>query len=185
MYLIVGLGNPGKEYENTRHNLGFRVIEMLAARLKLASFKEKHRSLIGEIQLTDKKLLLVQPQTFMNHSGEAVSEIMRWHKILPSRLIVIYDDVDLEVGQIRIREKGNAGGHHGIESIIAHLKTTEFARVRVGLGRENLTGDVTDYVLAPIPPSQKDLLDEAVVKAAQAVEAILIEGLQKAMNKYN
>lgn len=185
MYLIVGLGNPGREYENTRHNLGFRVVDRLASRLKLFAFKDKHRSFIGEAQINEKKLLLAQPQTFMNNSGEAVSEIMRWHKILPSHLIVIYDDVDLEVGQIRIREKGNAGGHHGIESIIAHIKTTEFARVRVGIGRENLTGDVSSYVLAPIPASQKDVLDEAVVIAAEAVEAVLTEGLQKAMNKYN
>ncbi|MFH1387389.1 MAG: aminoacyl-tRNA hydrolase [bacterium] len=173
MYLIVGLGNPGKEYEETRHNLGFKVAAELALRLGIAPLKNKHRSLISEGKIGDHKVIIAQPQTFMNNSGQAVQEILSWHKIPPSKLIVIYDDVDLEVGMVRVRDKGSAGGHHGIESIISSIGTTEFNRVRIGIGRESLSGDVSDYVLAKIPPSQREALAEAVIKAAEAVEGIV------------
>lgn len=185
MFLVVGLGNPGSQYENTRHNLGFKVIEELARRLGIASLKSKCQSFIAEAKVSDHKVILAQPQTFMNDSGPAVRGLMEWFKIKPSALILIYDDVDLEVGQLRIREKGNAGGHHGVESVIASIGTTQFARVRIGIGRENLTDDVTDYVLQPIPPSQQQALDEAVILAADAVEAIISNGLSAAMNRFN
>ena len=185
MYLIVGLGNPGPEYENTRHNLGFRVINELASRLGLKSLKSKHQSFIGEGAIAGHRVLLAEPQTFMNNSGLAVRELLSWYKIDVKKLIVIYDDVDLEVGQIRVREKGSAGGHHGIESIIAHVGTSEFARVRIGISREGLTGDVADYVLQNIPPSQREPLEAAVVTAAEAAAAIIADGLAAAMNKFN
>ncbi|HVN67284.1 MAG TPA: aminoacyl-tRNA hydrolase, partial [Candidatus Sulfotelmatobacter sp.] len=156
--MIVGLGNPGPEYENTRHNLGFLVVNELASRLGLRSFKEKHHSYLAEGQIGGYKVVLAEPQTFMNNSGPAVRGLLGWYKLSFDRLIVIYDDVDLEVGQIRVREKGSAGGHHGIESLIASLGTSEFARVRLGIGRENLTGDVSDYVLQKIPPGQRERL---------------------------
>ena len=185
MYLIVGLGNPGREYEETRHNLGFKVIDELGRRLGLTNFKTKHQALVGETQLNDRKIILAQPQTFMNNSGQAVSAIMSWHKIAPSQLILIYDDADLEAGRIRIREKGSAGGHHGIESVIASVGTTEFARVRIGLGREDLTSDITHFVLQRIPPQQRELFNESFITAAEAVEEIVLNGVAAAMNKFN
>jgi len=185
MFLVVGLGNPGPEYEATRHNLGFKVIDELAVRLGIRTFKEKHQSFLAETNIADHKVILAQPQTFMNNSGLAVRGILAWHKIEVKGLIIIYDDVDLEIGQIRVREKGSAGGHHGLESIIAGLGTTEFARVRIGIGRESLTGDVSDYVLQRIPPAQRAPLTEAVLTAADAVEAIIKSGLAPAMNKFN
>jgi peptidyl-tRNA hydrolase, PTH1 family len=185
MFLIVGLGNPGPEYAGTRHNLGFMVIDEIARRQQITNFKSKCQSAVSETLLANHKVILVQPQTFMNNSGLAVRSLAEWFKIKPEKVIVIYDDVDLEAGQLRLREKGNAGGHHGIESVIASLGTTEFARVRVGIGRENLTGDVAGYVLAKIPPAQREILAEAVSKAAEAVEAIVATGLAAAMNKWN
>ena len=185
MFLVVGLGNPGPEYEETRHNLGFKVIETLAERCGIKTFKQKHQSYIGEASLGGHKLLLAQPQTFMNNSGPAVKGILLWHKLALSDLILIYDDVDLEVGQLRVREKGNAGGHHGVESVIASLGSTEFARVRIGVGRDNLTSDVSGYVLQRVPPAQRDALSSAIGSAADAVEEIVQNGLPKAMNKFN
>ncbi|MBN2058696.1 MAG: aminoacyl-tRNA hydrolase [Candidatus Saganbacteria bacterium] len=185
MYLIVGLGNPGPEYENTRHNLGFRAVDELAARLGVTVFKEKSRSFIAESRLADHKLILVKPQTFMNNSGPAVRGLLDWFKITPENLILIYDDVDLEVGQLRLREKGNAGGHHGVESVINSVGTTDFPRIRLGIGRESLTGDVSDYVLQQIPVDQEQVLAEAVLTAAEAVEVLLKDGLSKAMNQFN
>ena len=173
MYLIVGLGNPGPEYEDTRHNLGFKVIEELARRLDIASLKSKHHSFLGEGKIDGHKVILAQPQAFMNNSGLAVRGLLQWYKLDLKDLILIYDDVDLEVGQIRVREKGSAGGHHGVESVIASVGTSEFARVRIGVGRESLTGDVTDYVLQRIPAAQRETLDAAIVSAADAVEEIV------------
>lgn len=185
MYLIIGLGNPGEEYENTRHNLGFKVIEELARRWEISALKSKHHAFIGEANVGGHKVILVQPQTFMNNSGAAARGLLEWYKINPDHLTVIYDDVDLEVGQIRVREKGAAGGHHGMESVIASLGTSSFARVRIGIGRESLTADVTDYVLQKVPPSQREALDAAIITAADAAEEIIGSGLAAAMNKFN
>jgi PTH1 family peptidyl-tRNA hydrolase len=185
MHLIVGLGNPGEKYQNTRHNLGFKVIEELARRLKINSLRSKFDSFVAEAEIKGLKVMLVQPQTFMNNSGPAVRGILSWYKIDHRNLIVICDDVDLEIGQLRIREKGGAAGHHGVESVIESTGSNEFARVRIGIGRENLTGDVSDYVLQEIPPSQRKTLDAAVLTAADAAETILSEGLAAAMNRFN
>lgn len=173
MFLVVGLGNPGPEYENTRHNLGFKVIEELARRLGISSLKSKCHSFVAETKIGDHKVILAQPQTFMNDSGLAVRGLMEWFKIDLNKLILIYDDVDLEVGEIRVREKGSSAGHHGVESVMASLGTSEFRRVRIGVGRENLTGDVTEYVLQKIPPGQREALDQAIISAADAVEVII------------
>jgi PTH1 family peptidyl-tRNA hydrolase len=185
MYLIVGLGNPGAEYENTRHNLGFRVIEELARRLGIKTLKSKCHSFIAETKISDHKIIIAQPQTFMNNSGPAVRGLLEWYKIDTANLILIYDDVDLEVGQLRLREKGNAGGHHGVESVINSVGTTHFPRVRIGIGRESLTADVTDYVLQKIPADQQEALEGAIISAAEAAESILQIGLPEAMNKFN
>jgi len=168
MYLILGLGNPGKEYENTRHNIGFRVIDALADRLKITSLKLMHKcqAFVGEAEYAGHKVILAQPNTFMNNSGAAAAQLLQWHKIPIDHLIVIYDDVDLPVGALRLREKGAAGGHHGIESLISHLHATEFMRIRVGIGREGT--EVTEYVLNKIPPSERELLDSAIEGAAEA-----------------
>jgi PTH1 family peptidyl-tRNA hydrolase len=185
MYLVVGLGNPGPEYENTRHNLGFKVVNELARRFSISLSKSKCSAFIGETSLLSRKVIMAQPQTFVNNSGPAVKGLLQWFKIKPDHLILVYDDVDLEVGQLRIRESGNAGGHHGMESVIASLGTTNFPRIRIGIGRENLIDDVTDYVLSKIPPSQAEKLEEAVVSAAEAVLSIISDGLTAAMNKFN
>jgi len=185
MFLVVGLGNPGPEYEDTRHNLGFKVIEELARRHGIPSFKSKFHSFLGEVSINQRKIILAQPQTFMNNSGLAVRGMLEWYKLLPGHLILIYDDVDLEVGQLRIRDHGNAGGHHGVESVMNSLGATEFMRVRIGISRESLSGDVSDYVLQKIPPSQRESLDQSILTAADAVESIIHDGLVVAMNKFN
>ena len=186
MYLIVGLGNPGEKYQKTRHNLGFMVIEELAKRLNTTlGFNRVCKSLESAGQISETKVWLAMPQTFMNNSGEAVFELLRWHKIHPSHLIVIHDDVDFEVGEIKIRFANSAAGHHGIESIISHLGTNEFIRIRIGIGRESLEADVTDYVLSEIPPAQKPQLEPAIVEAAEAVCEIVQKGLESAMNRFN
>lgn len=187
MYLIVGLGNPGSEYKDTRHNLGFKTVEELARRLDLPDLRLKNsfKAFIGESNYEGHKIILAQPATFMNLSGQAVSALLNWHKIPPDHLIIIHDDVDLEAGAVRLRPRGNAGGHHGVESVIAEIGTPEFNRVRIGLGRENLTGDVTEYVLQKIPPSQREALEAAVQKAAEGALMIVSSGVDAAMNQFN
>ena len=185
MILIVGLGNPGKEYENTRHNLGFKVIEELASRLGIPSFKSKFQAFVADAKIDDHKIMLVQPQTFMNNSGASVRQIMDWYRVKPENIILVYDDVDLEVGDLRIREKGSAGGHRGVESVIEHIKSTQFIRVRIGIGRDSFKQDVSDYVLAKIPVDQTDLLAQTVVIASDAAEMIMRQDLTATMNKYN
>lgn len=184
MYLIIGLGNPGKKYQYTRHNIGFQIIDELAARLDVKKFKTRCNSFLAETKIDDHKVVLVQPQTYMNNSGEALAELFSWYKINPQKIILIYDDVDLEVGQIKIKPKGNAGGHHGVESILAHSKSYEFARVRIGIGK-NTQIDTADYVLQNIPNSEGEALSEARIRAVAAVEDIVRFGIEKAMNKFN
>ncbi|MBU1026227.1 MAG: aminoacyl-tRNA hydrolase [Candidatus Margulisbacteria bacterium] len=185
MHLIVGLGNPGVEYENTRHNLGFKVIDALLSDLNVSSLKSKHDSLLAQAKIDDHKIIILKPQTFMNNSGLAVGQVLNWYKIKPENLILIYDDVDLEVGQLRLREKGGTGGHNGVESVIQHVSTTEFARVRIGIGRDNLLADISDYVLGQIPNGQAQMINEAVNKAAEAVKSIVTHGINYAMNQFN
>lgn len=185
MFLVVGLGNPGPEYEDTRHNLGFKVIDELARKHGLTALKSKFNSFIGEVNIQQQKIILAQPQTFMNSSGPAVRGMMEWYKLLPRHLILIYDDVDLELGQLRLRDRGNAGGHHGVESVIESVGATEFIRIRIGIGRESMSGDVSDYVLQKIPSSQRESLDQAVIAAAEAIEAVIADGPVAAMNKFN
>jgi len=184
MYLIAGLGNPGPEYEITLHNMGFHVIEALAQKLNVDAMKRKKKcdAHLAETTFNGSKLILAQPQTFMNNSGVALQELLQWYKINPSHLILIYDDVDLEAGQIRIRQEGSAGGHHGVESVIQRIGTANFPRVRVGIGRPK-SEDVTNYVLSKIPKEEK--FTEAINSAADAVLDIISNGLSSAMNKYN
>ncbi len=188
MYLVVGLGNPGKEYELTRHNIGFRVIDRISADLKIKVSKGQCLAITGQGDAAGHKLILAKPQTFMNLSGDSVSELVRWFKIERGHLMVIYDDLDLDTGTLRIRPKGNSGGHKGVESIINRLGTTEFTRIRLGIGRPDRTPlkeDSSGYVLSRIPREEQEAIDQAILSAAEAVPLILKEGLEAAMNKYN
>jgi peptidyl-tRNA hydrolase, PTH1 family len=187
MHLIIGLGNPGKEYERTRHNLGFMAVEEIARKIGVFEFREKSKlhAFVAEAEHGGQKLALAQPNTFMNNSGLAVSAILNWYKVPPSNLIVIYDDVDLEPGQLRVREKGNAGGHHGMESIIAHTGTADFPRVRIGIGRQSVSGDVSGHVLGRITQTEEEVLAPAIARAAEAALMIADGGIEKTMNHFN
>jgi PTH1 family peptidyl-tRNA hydrolase len=181
--LIIGLGNPGRDYAGTRHNVGFEVLEVLAKRHHTRVLKRMGRSLIGRATIAGQEVTLMKPLTFMNLSGEAVAYLCRREKIDPSEILVVYDDMALPLGRIRIRPGGSAGGHNGMKSIIAHLHTQEFPRVRVGIGSANR--DAIDHVLSRFHRAEKQAAHEAIITAADAIEMILSEGLEPAMNQYN
>lgn len=185
MKLVVGLGNPGGQYECTRHNVGFMVVDEFARRLNVTSFKERHRALIGECKHEGETLLLVKPLTYMNLSGEAVGEIARWYKIEPEDIIVIFDDLDLDVGRLRIRIKGSSGGHRGIESLLVHLGVDSFPRFRIGIGRPPEGFTVPNYVLSRFKEDEEKNINEAIDKACNALIVATKEGVTKAMNQFN
>ncbi|MBI5700809.1 aminoacyl-tRNA hydrolase [Candidatus Saganbacteria bacterium] len=187
MYLIAGLGNPGPKYINTRHNIGFIALEALSKDLGYKELKFKHKcdSFILEANYSGKKLILAEPQTFMNNSGIAVSKLLNFYKIEKAHLIVIYDDLDLEVGTLRIKESGSSGGHKGVDSIIQNIGTSEFSRIRIGIGRDSHFADMADYVLSRIPNEQSEILSNAAITASDAVQEIISNGIASAMNKYN
>ncbi len=185
MYVIVGLGNPGKEYAETKHNVGFRVIDKLAAQYNIDVSKFKHKALIGDGMISGKKVLLVKPQTYMNLSGESVKEVMSFYKVPIENMIVVYDDTSLELGMIRIREKGSAGGHNGIKNIISHMGTDVFNRVKVGIGEKPNGWDLADYVLAKFSKDDEAGIEMGIDKASQAVGIFISTGIKDAMNKFN
>ncbi len=185
MYLIVGLGNPGKDYAGSRHNLGFQVVELLSKKINAARPSQKHWSLIAETAYKRRKVMLAQPLTYMNLSGRAVKEIMRNYRVDIDRFLVIYDDLDLPAGAIRLRGKGGSAGHRGIQSIIDALGTSEFSRLRIGIGMAPEGMEPADYVLLPIEGHDKLLLEEAVVRSADAALLFVDRGLEAAMNSYN
>ncbi len=185
MHLIVGLGNPGKKYENSRHNLGFRVVEDLSQRLQAGKPIQKHRALYAFAEYKAEEVLLAQPLTYMNRSGLAVNELLCNHDLDLSKLLVIYDDLDLSPGAIRLRNKGGSAGHRGIQSIIDVLGTEEFPRLRIGVGKPPPCIDGAQYVLQPIEPTDQGLLNEAVERAVKAVLLFVSDGLEAAMNTYN
>lgn len=185
MMLVVGLGNPGIEYEKTRHNVGFMAVRELAQTLSAVRGSHQYHSEIIRTAIEGKTALLAFPQTYMNESGRAVREISRGENILPANIIVVYDDVDLPVGTIRVRNGGSAGGHHGIESILAHLGSADFLRVRIGIGRESDRGDVTEYVLEKIPKAELPQISEAIRDAVQAIHVLVTLGTEAAMNQFN
>ncbi|MEA4989091.1 MAG: aminoacyl-tRNA hydrolase [Anaerovorax sp.] len=184
MYIIVGLGNPGKQYENTRHNIGFITIEQLAEKHGISVTKIKHKALVGEGRISDQKVLLVKPQTFMNLSGNSVREILEYYKEDVANLVVIYDDIDIPAGAVRIRKKGSAGTHNGMRSILYDIKSDQFPRIRIGIGGERKM-PLDRYVLGGFTKEEKPLMEEAVMTAVQAVECMLQKGIEKAMNEYN
>ncbi len=184
MKLIVGLGNPGAEYEGTRHNVGFEAITLLAARHNVAVNKRNFRAVYGEAQIGSEKVLLVRPMTFMNLSGESVGAICRFYKIPAEDVFVIYDDIALEVGRIRLRFQGSAGGHNGMANIIQHLGTPEIPRIRIGVGSvEN--GTMIKHVLGKFRPDERPVITEACERAGDAVEYALSDTFVNAMNRYN
>lgn len=186
MYIIVGLGNPGREYENTRHNIGFDVIEVLAEQEKIDVLEKKHKAVIGKGYIQGQKVILAKPQTFMNLSGESVRRLVDYYKVDETdRLIVISDDVSLDPGMLRIRKKGSAGGHNGLKNIIAHLGHENFQRIKMGVGEKPRNFDLADYVLGHFTDGERKLMDEAALKAADAVRLIMAEGIDTAMNQYN
>jgi PTH1 family peptidyl-tRNA hydrolase len=186
MKMIVGLGNPGKEYAQTRHNVGFEVLDELAGRAK-AALKKSWRWPVesGEWKAGDRSVLLVKPRTFMNASGPPVAALARKKGIAAADVLVVFDDVDLPVGQLRLRTKGSAGGHNGLKSVIASLGTEEFPRLRVGVGRPNGGGDMIDHVLSRFTPEERTTMKASIARAADAVERVLDGGLEKAMNEFN
>lgn len=186
MYIIVGLGNPDRQYQNTRHNIGFDVIDVIAAKNNITVGERKHKAVIGKGFVGGQKVVLAKPQTYMNLSGESVRDIIDFYKIdEKNELIVISDDVSLDVGQIRIRKKGSAGGHNGLKNIILHLGHDEFQRVKMGVGEKPGGYDLADYVLGHFPKEEREIMDESAGRAAAAVEMMIAEGADAAMNQYN
>lgn len=186
MFIIAGLGNPGKEYEGTRHNVGFDVIDALADKYNISVNERKGRAFCGKGIIAGQKVLLVKPQTFMNLSGESIRSLVDFYKIDPEvEFLVIFDDVSLDVGQIRIRKKGSAGGHNGIKSIISHLGTQDFQRIKVGVGEKPKGYDLADYVLGHFSKADKEEMTEGYKQAIEAVELILADEIEDAMNRFN
>ena len=184
MYIIVGLGNPGKQYENTRHNMGFLAVDLLAEKYNIDVNKIKFKALVGEGRIAGQKVLLVKPQPYMNLSGEAVRQAMDFYKIDPEELIVIYDDIDIPTGTFRIRKKGSPGTHNGMRNIFQHIQTNDFPRIRVGIGsgkKDNLAG----YVTGGISKSEQEILADVLKNSADAAACIIEKGIDKAMNEYN
>ena len=186
MFIIAGLGNPDRQYEGTRHNVGFDVIDRLADKYNIAVDMKKHRALLGKGVIEGQKVILAKPQTYMNLSGESIRSLVDYYKIDGEHeLLVIYDDINLEVGQLRIREKGSAGGHNGIKNIIAHLGTQVFPRIRVGVGEKPSRYDLADYVLGHFSKAEKALMDEGYDHAMDAAGMILSGRIKDAMSEYN
>lgn len=185
MKIIAGLGNPTVQYEGTRHNIGFAVVDRLAEEYNISMDIKKHKAICGKGVIEGEKVILVKPQTFMNLSGEAIREVFDYYKADISDVLVIYDDICLDVGRLRIRAKGSAGGHNGIKNIIAHLGTEGFARIRVGVGDKPKQMDLADYVLGRFTGEEKQAIREGIDRAVKAVAVVLTEGIESAMNKYN
>jgi PTH1 family peptidyl-tRNA hydrolase len=184
MIIIAGLGNPGGKYDATRHNAGFHVIDALADANHTPVNQKKFKSLYAEIRIGTEKVLLLKPQTYMNLSGESIGHWMRYYNLEPDRLLVVYDDMDFAPGEVRLRQKGSAGSHNGMKSIIQHLGTTDFPRLRIGIGKP-LWQDAASYVLSRLTPEEIPLMRDAVALAAEAAECFVKEGIDKAMNRYN
>lgn len=185
MKFIVGLGNPGKSYERTRHNIGFQVVDRLAARYRIGVGTELCDALVGEALESGERIILVKPQTFMNRSGIAVKALLDEYRGRPEDLLVVYDDLDLPLGRVRIRRRGSAAGHRGLGSILENLSTSSFARVRIGIGRPPDGIDAVDHVLSPFDAQESEEAERALGQAVDAVECLLREGPERAMERYN
>ncbi len=186
MYIIAGLGNPTSQYEKTRHNAGFDAIDIIAERYGIKVDTLKFKALCGTGMINGHKVVLVKPQTFMNLSGEAIGAIANFYKVdVTKEVIVLYDDISLDVGKLRVRRKGSAGGHNGIKSIISHLKTEEFPRIKIGVGAKPAQYDLADYVLGRFTEAERKTFEEGLLKAADGVELIVTQDIDVCMNKIN
>lgn len=183
MKLIVGLGNPGSEYAQTRHNIGFMIIDRLAADLGVKVGKTLFKALTGQANIAGEKIILAKPQTYMNLSGGAVAALMNWFKLAPTDLLVIYDDMDLPTGRLRLRQNGSAGGHNGMKNIIQMMGTQEFSRMRAGIGRPEI--DTVGFVLGKFKPEERETMEQIIATAVEAVKVFVTEGTTTAMNKFN
>ena len=185
MYLIIGLGNPESDYSGTRHNMGFNVINKLAEQYSIDISRKKFNSEYGNGIIEGEKVVLIKPQTFMNNSGEAVIEFVQFYKIEFDKIVVIYDDVDIEPGKIRIRKSGSSGNHNGMKSIIQFLHNQTFPRIRVGIGKPAEHIDMIEHVIGAVPEGEKEILNQGVEKAKDAVIELLKNGIDSSMNQYN
>jgi len=185
MYFIVGLGNPGLQYENTRHNVGFLTIDYLAEKHNINVKKLKHKALYGQGEISDQKVMLIKPQTYMNNSGESVRDFKNFYKFDDDKLIVILDDIDIDFGKIRIKKKGSAGTHNGMKSIIYQTQTDKFPRIKISVGQKPEYMDLANFVLSGFNGKDVDIVREEIIMAADAIEMMLETNIDKAMNKYN
>lgn len=185
MYVVIGLGNPGNKYKGTRHNVGFDTIDCIAQRNNTKINKIKFKSIYGETQIGGQKVLLVKPQTYMNRSGESVLDIYNFYKIPLENIIVVVDDVDIKFGSLRIRTKGSAGTHNGMKSIIYLLQSDDFPRIKIGVGKPNEHQDLADFVLSGFSKDDRIYIDSTIEQAAKAVEKIITDGVNHAMNEFN
>ncbi|MBP1890292.1 PTH1 family peptidyl-tRNA hydrolase [Clostridium moniliforme] len=183
MFLIVGLGNPEEKYDNTRHNIGFEAIDYIAKKYNIDINRKKFKGEYGEGFIENEKVILMKPTTYMNLSGECVREVIDFYKLTNEDILVIYDDISLDLGKIRIRRKGSAGGHNGIKSIIAHVGSDEFSRIKIGVGQPK--GDLVNYVLGKFSKEEKEVLEEVLEVSKLATDTIIREDINSAMNKYN
>lgn len=185
MFVIVGLGNPGKTYTNTRHNVGFDTIDLLAERNNIKVNKIKFKSVYGEGSINGEKVLLVKPQTYMNNSGETVRDIANFFKLDPSKIIVIVDDIDIDFASVRIKKKGSAGSHNGLKSIIYLLGRDDFPRVKIGIGKKHQNQDLASFVLSRFSKDERSVIEDSILSSAQAIEVIVKDGIETAMNEFN
>lgn len=185
MWVICGLGNPGLQYERTRHNAGFLAIDEMVGRFHLPRARKRFSAETTEGRVGDHDVLLMKPQTFMNLSGQAVGEALRFYKVEPANLLVIHDEVDLPFGKVRLKMGGGMAGHNGLKSIVAHVGTQNFARVRIGVGRSPSGGELVHWVLAPFGQEERDQLPAVVSQAVDGIEMSLRDGLERAMNRFN
>ncbi len=185
MFVVVGLGNPGKEYAGTRHNVGFDAIDLLAERNNIKINKIKFKSVYGEGTIGNEKVLLVKPQTYMNNSGITVRDISNFYKVPPENIIVIVDDIDIPFASVRIKRKGSAGSHNGLKSIIYLLQRDDFPRVKIGIGKKHENQDLANFVLSRFPKEERTIIEESILTGAESVEAIIKYGIEEAMNEFN
>lgn len=185
MYLIVGLGNPENEYAKTRHNMGFDTVNKIASKYKIEMNRTKFNSIYGSGSINGEKVVLVKPQTYMNLSGQAVREFVNFYKVEKEELIIIYDDMDIEVGTMKIRKKGGPGSHNGMKSVVQEIGNTDFPRVRIGIGTPKYKNDAINYVIGHLTEEEYEELQVGVEKASMAIEELVKSGIDIAMNKYN
>lgn len=185
MYLIVGLGNPEEEYSNTRHNMGFDTVNKLAKQYNIEINKAKFEGLYGTGIIEGKKVVLLKPQTYMNLSGESIKKVIDFYKIENEKLIIIYDDIDLKIGTVKVRKTGGPGTHNGMKSVFQNINNKEFSRIRIGIGMPEHKNDLINYVIGKIPEEEKQILDKSTTAAKNAIIEILKNGVDSAMNKFN